>query len=89
VGGFAEELHGTRAKACQHFKFDRAKCVNCAVLVREVVPALVGALARRGMAGGACGRADVRSSERVDVGYVREHMDGFRAQVAVTDPVHL
>jgi hypothetical protein len=81
LGGFAEVLHGYGAKAPQCFKRDRAERVTRAVVVREIVPALVDVVERRDMAGGARSRANVRISERVYEGDVRMNMAGSRRRL--------
>jgi hypothetical protein len=55
VGGFAEELHRTGAKAPQHFKEDGAKRASRVCMVGIVVTTLVSALESSSMARGTSG----------------------------------
>jgi hypothetical protein len=89
IGGFAEELHGPRTTPPQGFKRDRAECISRAVVVGEVVPALVGITKSSGMARGAGGRQEVGSSQGMDERHVGENVARPGAQVAVKVPACL
>jgi hypothetical protein len=86
VGGFAEKLHGPRTKPPQGFKRDRAECISRAVVVGEVVPALVGITKSSGMASGAGAGPDAGSSQGMDERDVGENVARPGVQVAVKVP---
>jgi hypothetical protein len=82
VGGFAQELRRTGAKAPSRFKRDCAKRISRACMVGEVVSPLVSVPESSRMARGASGLAEVRSGEGMDERNVAEYMSGAVAQVA-------
>jgi hypothetical protein len=86
VGGFAEELHGTGTEPPQRFKRDRAERISRAVVVGEVVPALVVIPKSSGMARGASSKTNVGSSQGIDERGVRENVARPGAQIAVIVP---
>jgi hypothetical protein len=87
MGGFSKKLHDADAKTSIGLEGEGAKCVNWAVRVRIVRPALAGFTKRRSVARGASSSlTKIGWGERVDVRDVTQPIARFQADMAVHVP---